>query len=29
MKRRAIKWLVPVAVVVFAMLGGDGPWPPM
>ena len=29
MNRRVLKWLLPLAVVVFAVFGGDGPWPPM
>jgi hypothetical protein len=29
MKLRAIKWLVPLAALILAAIGGEGPWPPM
>jgi hypothetical protein len=29
MSRKVLTWLVPLGIVIFALVNGDGPWPPM
>jgi hypothetical protein len=27
--RKILPWLVPLGIILFAALNGEGPWPPM